>query len=260
MKINVVYSNLHYDELHFTGKTCVIIDVLRASTVIVTALTNGAREVIPVNTVDFAMKVSGDAFRSQTILAGERNTKKVEGFALGNSPLEYTQEAIAGKSIILYTTNGSKSVVKAKFSENLFVASFNNLSAVANHLIKLNKDAEIICAGTNGGFNYEDAVCAGYLVDKLKKQNKELELSDSANASGVLYKSSSKNILLMLKKTEHGKLLIENGFAEDLKECAKIDISEVVPYYTSGVLKKLDITDTSNKSGNKQNQKNGTEK
>lgn len=251
MKTNVLFSNLHLDELYFTGKTCVVIDVLRASTVIVTALSNGAKEVIPVNTVDFAVKVSGDAFRSQTILGGERNTKKVEGFALGNSPLEYTSEVIAGKSIILYTTNGSRSIVKAKFAENLFIASFNNLNAIVNHLIKLNKDVEIICAGTNGGFNLEDAVCAGNIIARLEESENEIELSDSSTASKLLYKNYSKSITKMLKNTDHGKLLIENGFEADIKECAKVDSSDVIPFFLSGIIKKLEPIDNKSKKSDK---------
>ena len=241
MKINVLFSNQHLDELYFTGKTAIVIDVLRATTVISTALTNGAREIIPVSTVDFAMKVSGNAFSSQTLLCGERNTKKVEGFNLGNSPLEYKPEIVSGKSIILYTTNGSKSFVKAKFCENLFSASFNNMPAIVKHLVSLKKDIEIICAGTNGGFNLEDAICAGNIVSEIQTLKNNVHLSDSANASITLYKFSGKNIEKMLAKTEHGKLLIENGFEDDIVECAKIGTTDVIPFYNSGVLKKLDV-------------------
>lgn len=240
MKINVHYSNLHLDDLYFSGKTSVVIDVLRASTVIVTALTNGAREVIPVGTVDFAMKVSGNAFGGQTILSGERNTKKVEGFNLGNSPLEYTAEVVSGKSIILYTTNGSKAIVKAKFSENLFICSFNNLPVIARHLLLLNKDVEIICAGSNGNFNLEDAVCAGRLISEMDKESSDLEISDSGRASLVLNKSFGKSIAKLLKETEHGQLLIENGFATDIKVCAQFGTTDLIPYYISGALKKLE--------------------
>lgn len=240
MKVNVLLSNNNYDELYFTGKTCVVIDVLRASTVIVTALANGAREVIPVSTVDFAMKVSGDAFRSQTLLGGERNTKKVEGFTLGNSPLEYLSEVVNGKSIIHYTTNGSKAIVKAKFSENLFVGCFNNASAVVKHCIGLKKDLEIICAGNSGAFNLEDAVCAGFMISEIFEKEKDVVVTDSAGACALLHKTYAKNILKMLKNTEHGKLLIENGFDEDIKECAKIDSADIIPYFNSGVIKKLE--------------------
>lgn len=241
MKINVHYSVQHLDELYFTSKTTVVIDVLRATTVIVRAISNGAKEVIPVGTVDFAMKISGNAAGGQTLLCGERNTKKIEGFALGNSPLEFTNEVIGGKSIILYTTNGSKALVKAKFSENLFAASFNNLPAIAKHLFELNKDVEIVCAGSNGSFNLEDAVCAGKLISELDLLAYELELSDAAKATVVLAKSFGKSIPKMLKETEHGKLLIENGFSNDLKECAQYGITDVIPYFISGSMKKLEM-------------------
>ncbi len=239
MKINVLFSNLFLDELYFTGKTVVVIDVLRATTVITTALANGAREIIPVSTLDFAMKISGDAFRSQTLLCGERNTKMVEGFNLGNSPLEYRPEVVAGKSIIFYTTNGSKAIVKAKFSKNLFACSFNNLPAIARHMIQLNEDFEIICAGTNGLFNLEDAVCAGVLINQIKKLTENPELSDSANASLILSNSNTKNLFNFLCSTEHGRLLIENGFEDDILVCSKIGSTDVIPYYVSGTMKRL---------------------
>ncbi|KAF0152955.1 MAG: 2-phosphosulfolactate phosphatase [Ignavibacteria bacterium] len=241
MKINVHYSTQHLDELYFTGKTSVVIDVLRATSVIVTALTNGAREVIPVSTVDFAMKVSGNAFSGQTLLCGERNTKKIEGFVLGNSPLEFTQEVVNGRSIILYTTNGSKTVVKAKFSENLFAACFQNLPVVAKHLVTLNKDVEILCSGNNGNFSLEDTICAGKLAAEIVALYQETQLTDSSRASMVLAKSIGKNLFKMLKETEHGKLLIENGFDADIKECSLYGVKDVIPYFVSGSLKKLDL-------------------
>ena len=153
---------------------------------------NGAREVIPVASVEFAVKVSGGMFGGQTLLGGERNTKKLEGFALGNSPLEYTPEVVGGKTIILYTTNGSKAIVKAKFSENLFIAAFTNLNAVVNHLVNLNKDFEILCSGRSNNFSMEDAVCAGKLISEIQKINNDIELTDSAKASIALSKSSGK--------------------------------------------------------------------
>lgn len=259
MKINVHYSNQQFDDLYFTGKTAVVIDVLRSSTVIVTALNNGAREVVPVSTVDFAMKVSGNAFGGQTILGGERNTKKVEGFNLGNSPLEYTQEIVAGKSIILYTTNGSKAIVKAKFSENLFICCFNNLPAITNHLLKLNKDLDIICAGSNGNFNMEDAVCAGSLINEMKKQGGSLEISDSGRASLVLNKSFGKSITKLLKQTEHGKLLIDNGFTADIKECARFGTTDLIPYYISGAIKKLETATSQINNVNESKRSNNAE-
>ncbi len=239
MKLNVFFAPVSVDELYFTGKTTVVIDVLRASSTIVTALKNGAKEVVPVATVEFAVKVSGGMFGGQTLLGGERNTKKIEGFALGNSPLEYTEEVVAGKSIILYTTNGTKAITKAKFSENMFVCSLGNLSAIAGHLIKLNQDVEILCSGKSNAFSLEDSICAGKLTAEIVKINGDVILSDSARASFSLSKSFGRSMLKMLKESEHGKLLLENGFEDDLKYCSKLNNSDIIPYYTGNVLKIL---------------------
>jgi len=124
MKINVLFSPVSVNELYFTGKISVVIDALRATTTIITALENGAKEIIPVGTVEFAIKVSGGMFGWQTLLGGERNTKKIEGFALGNSPLEYSSDVVSGKSIVLYTTNGTKAIAKASFLLSFLYAHF----------------------------------------------------------------------------------------------------------------------------------------
>lgn len=239
MKANVLLSPVGLDELYFTGKTTIVIDILRASSTIVTALQNGAKEIVPVASVEFAVKVSGGMFGGQTLLGGERNTKKIEGFALGNSPLEYSTEVVTGKSIIFYTTNGSKAIVKAKFSQNLFICSFMNLAAVAQKLVALDTDFEILCSGRNNLYSMEDTVCAGKIISEVLKLNENLVLTDAAKASVALSKSFGKNILKMMKESEHGKILIENGFGEDLKYCSKLSTSEVIPYYTGNVLKLL---------------------
>ncbi|MHB1686499.1 MAG: 2-phosphosulfolactate phosphatase [Ignavibacteriaceae bacterium] len=239
MKINVLFTPVIADELYFSGKSTVVIDVLRASTTIVAALQNGAKEIVPVATVEFAVKVSGGMFGGQTLLGGERNTKKIEGFALGNSPLEYTEEIVAGKSIIFYTTNGTKAIVKAKFSSDLFICSFNNISAVAKQLTLLDKDFEIQCAGRSNNFSMEDTICAGKLISEVEKIKNSLILSDSAKASVALSKSFGRSIYKMLSETEHGRLLLENGFEDDIKFCSKLNSSEVIPYFTGNVLKLL---------------------
>jgi len=239
MKLDVLFSPVQADELFFTGKTTVVIDVLRASSTIITALSNGAKEVVPVGTVEFAVKVSGGIFGGQTLLGGERNTKKIEGFALGNSPSEYTKEIVSGKSIVFYSTNGSRAIVKAKYSTNLFVCSFNNLKTVAKHIKMLNQDVIILCAGNNNLFSLEDSVCAGMLVSELIAGNKTIELTDASTGALTLFKSFGKNIFKMLSETDHGQLLINNGFEEDLKACAVLDSTDVIPFYSGNVLKVL---------------------
>ncbi|MBN1300982.1 MAG: 2-phosphosulfolactate phosphatase [Melioribacteraceae bacterium] len=237
MKTHVLLSPQNVDELYFTGKTTVFIDVLRATTVIVNALNSGAREIIPVGSVDFAMKISGNARGGQTLLCGERNTKMVEGFDLGNSPLEYHEDVVRGKSIILFTTNGSKAALKAKFSENLIACCFNNLASVARRLVNLGKDVEILCAGSNGMFCIEDTVCAGLLINEIEKLNPDIVLTDASKISVVLNKEFGQNIKEMLYNCEHGKLLIENGFEKDIDHCAELSNIDLVPVFENGVIK-----------------------
>jgi 2-phosphosulfolactate phosphatase len=242
MKLNIMFSPVNKDELYFTGKTTVVIDVLRASTTIITAISNGAKEVIPVATVEFAVKVSGGMFGGHTLLGGERNARKIEGFALGNSPSEYEGSIIEDKSIVYYTTNGSKAIVKAKFSEELFICAFSNLNAVAKQLAKLGKDVEILCAGNNNLLSMEDSVCAGRLVKELvsiKKNN--IELSDSAKCAVALNQTFSKDILKMLKETEHGKLLALHGFENDLKICSELSVTSTVPFFNGNALQSIKV-------------------
>jgi 2-phosphosulfolactate phosphatase len=239
MKLRVLFSPANTDDLYFTGKTTVIIDVLRASTTIVEALKNGARDIVPVSTVEFAVKISGGMFGGQTLLGGERNTRKIEGFALGNSPVEYKNEIVSGKSIVFYSTNGTRAIVKAKFSENLLICAFTNLKEVAQQLIKIDKDCVILCAGNNNLFSLEDSVCAGTLIDQIIKIKNDVELSDAARGALALNKSFGNDKLTILKESEHGKLLMRNGFENDLELCSKLSTTDVVPFYTSSVLKAM---------------------
>lgn len=237
MYVNVHLNPNSIDELFFAGKTTVVIDVLRATSTIVTALSNGAKEIIPVASVEFAVKVSGGMFGGHTLIGGERNTKKIEGFALGNSPLEYKKDVVCGKTIILYTTNGTRSIVKAKFSENLFICSFLNIHAVAKRLLKIKKDVEILCSGRNGTFSMEDTVCAGKLISEMQDQSENIELTDSSKASVALSKTFGRSIEKLMKQTEHGMLLLENGFKEDIKYCSNLNIINVLPFFSQNVIK-----------------------
>jgi 2-phosphosulfolactate phosphatase len=241
MKIDVSFSAAQFDELQLRDKNIVVLDILRASTTIIVALNNGAREIIPVGSIESAVKISGSLFGEVTLRGGERNGKMIEGFNLGNSPLEYGEPAVKGKSIIYCTTNGSVAMAKSRYARSLVIGAFVNLSAVVDFIKSENKDFLLICAGrvnSIGYFSLEDAVCAGMMIQKLmKEESLELELSDSAKASVALHKSFGRSILKMLRTSEHGKYLIEIGFAEDLKICAAIDSVPILPMLQGTVVK-----------------------
>lgn len=238
MKIEVFYSLSQIDDLFLRDKNVVVIDVLRASTTVIAALNSGAREIIPVNTIESAVKVSGNLFGDVVIRGGERNGKMIEGFNLGNSPFEYTPETVKGKSIIFYTTNGAPAMWKARYAKNLLIAGFVNITAVVNKIKEIKEDVYILCAGKQTQFCIEDAVCAGMLTKLLiDDEETEIEFNDSAVAAVALFKNYSKNLLKMARTCDHGKYLIEIGFEKDIEYCTAIDTFDVVPELSANVLK-----------------------
>jgi len=241
MKIDLSFSAGQFDDLQLRDKNIIVLDVLRASSTITVALNNGAREVIPVASIESAVKISGSLFGEVTLRGGERNGKMIEGFNLGNSPLEYSESAVKGKSIIYCTTNGSVALAKSRYARALIVGSFLNLTTVVEFVKEENKDFLFICAGrinSIGYFSLEDAVCGGMMIQKLMKyESLELTLSDSAKAAHALYKTFGRSILKMLKTSEHGRFLIEIGYADDLKICAAVDSVPVLPVQIENKIK-----------------------
>ncbi len=235
MKANVLFSFQNLDELYFSEKTVVIVDILRSTSTIVYALNNGAKEVIPVATMEFARKIAG----GHNILAGERNSKKLDGFELGNSPVEFVPEIVEGMSIIFLSTNGSKAIVKAKFAENLLISTFLNLLATSKKLLEIGKDFEILCAGNSGFFCMEDTIFAGKLIREIQKINPELELTDSAKTSIILSDVYGDDIYQMLTETEHGKELVNLGLESDFEIISRVNSIDIVPIYESGSIKVL---------------------
>ncbi len=226
-------------------RNVVVIDVLRASSTILTALINGAKEIIPAESVSVAARISRGLGNS--VLCGERNGKVIEGFKMGNSPFEYTHEAIKGKTLIFSTTNGTISVTKSKFAKNCVIAGFLNMKAVVNYLAELNEDFTIVCSGKLNDFCIEDSVAAGTIIHELEEMKGKgyYEVQDSGYISCKLakllaYKSTKADkskILSMLKESEHGKYLSSLGFGEDLKYCSELDTFDKLPFYRNGVIK-----------------------
>ncbi len=237
MNVELHFTPDQTDELTLRDKTVVVIDVLRATSSIITALGNGAKEIIPVTTVESAMKISGNLFGDVILLGGERHGKMIEGFNLGNSPFDYSEEKVKGKSIIFSSTNGSQAMVKARFAREMTLCAFVNMSRVVEFLAANPRDFIIVCSGTNGMFSMEDSVCAGMLIGRLLERKLELSLLDGAQAALLLYKAAGKNLLKMLKTAQHGKYLDEIGFGEDLKYCAQVDAVPILPQLDGNVIR-----------------------
>jgi 2-phosphosulfolactate phosphatase len=238
MKINCYLTPHEVDELALRERTVVVIDVLRATTSIVVALSNGAKEVIPATTVESATKIAGNLGGNVALLAGERNGRMVPGFDLGNSPAEYTEGAVGGRSIIFTSTNGSQALVRARYAQELVVCSFVNMSAVAEFLLERPRDVAVLCSGHQGALALEDTVCAGMLLSRLSDAVGDgALLPDPAVAAMSLYKSMGRSLLKMLKSSAHGRYLEEIGFGEDLKFCSQVDAFQVIPVFDGSVLR-----------------------
>jgi 2-phosphosulfolactate phosphatase len=239
MKIDLLFTPSGTSELFFRDKVVVVIDVLRAGTSIITALNSGAREVIPVASVENAVKISGSLFGDVVLRCGEREGKIIPGFNLGNSPREYTPEAVHNKSLIFTSTNGSLAMVKAKFARQIVIASFVNLSVVVDHLVKQNEDFIIMCAGQDHNFCLEDVVCGGMIIQEIEKRKVKTKLTDSALATRIIGKSFARSILKMMRESDHGRYLISIGYGEDLKVCSDIDTIPLLPVVSNGVIKRI---------------------
>ncbi len=238
MHIDLYFTPHQTDELALRERTVVVIDVLRASTTIITALSNGAREIIPVATVESAVKISGNHFGDVILLGGERNGRMIDGFNLGNSPAEYTVERVKGKAVIFSTTNGSQALVKARYARELFVCGFVNVGTVAEALWRTPRDFTILCAGSDGLLSMEDSVCAGMLISRVGAGGEtDPELSDGALVARTLHRTFGRGILKMIRSSDHGRRLAEIGFDGDLRYCAGVDTLPVLPLLEGNVIK-----------------------
>jgi 2-phosphosulfolactate phosphatase len=177
-----------------------------------------------------------------SLLCGERNGKVIEGFNLGNSVNEYTAENVNGKTLIFNSTNGTPALMKSKFARNCVILGFSNMSRVVDYLSHLNEDFIILCAGRSGDFGLEDTVCGGMLIYNLiKKHSKDdYVLTDSARGALKLYSAYKKDLLQMMKDSEHGQFLSSMGFEQDLIECAKVDVCSTLPLLRNGIIKLLE--------------------
>ncbi|MFW6043344.1 MAG: 2-phosphosulfolactate phosphatase, partial [Marinilabiliaceae bacterium] len=185
MKVHVIFSASEIRSSDVKDKTVVVIDVLRATSVMVTALHNGASKVVPVLTTEAAFeyrKRSG----YDVLLAGERNSDRIDGFDHGNSPLDMTEKTVKGKTIVITTTNGTRAINESLEAADIFVAAFLNADATVRALDGV-EEVVLVCSGSNGGFTMEDTLCAGLMANSLALKNPDALLTDAAIAAKQLY-------------------------------------------------------------------------
>jgi 2-phosphosulfolactate phosphatase len=211
----------------------VIIDIFRATSSICYGIENGAEAIIPVSEIEEC-----EAYRSKGhLLAAERNGEVVTGFDFGNSPFSYTKDKVAGKTIVLTTTNGTQALHLSRKAKKIVIGSFLNLTALCDWLKKQEGNLLLVCAGWKNNFNLEDTLFAGAVVEQLKTTG--LKLDDAAMAANDLFQAGKDDINAYLKKTSHGERLKKLGIEKDIAFCLQVDITTAIPVLSGDKLVKL---------------------
>lgn len=242
MRLDVYFGAQGITSADVQGRVVVVIDVLRASTTIAVALANGARSVIPCESADEAVTRSRSLARGDYKLAGERRNLMIPGFDLGNSPREFTREAIEGKTIFFTTTNGTVALVAVQPAREVLVGSFVNFTAVTAMVraaARAQSDLAIVAAGSERHFSLEDTVCAGRFVRFVRRGVADVVLNDGAQAALHLERKYGNDIPRLFAEASHGRALADAGFAEDLTICSQLDGYPVVPVYQDRQVTKL---------------------
>lgn len=232
-KISVCFTPDQFKKYADGKSTVVIVDLLRATSVISTAFENGINAVIPVQKLEEALEYKN---KEGYILAAERNTKPVEGFAYGNSPYHYINSKIKGKTLVLTTTNGTKTIQLVK-GHKIITASFVNIDAVANYLIKEKNSVIILCSGWKNFFNLEDPIFAGALANLLLNSENFESNCDALLVAQKLYTNAKDNIFQFLNNSSYRKRNNSEQVIKDTKFCLSPTIkSNIIPLFVNGKL------------------------
>lgn len=209
---------------------CLVLDVLRATTVMLTALENGAAWIRPVAETDQALSLAG-SLSPRPLLGGERKALRIPGFDFGNSPLEYTREIVAGRGIVMTTTNGTRALGACGEAEQVYAVCMRNAAAGARALAQ-GTEGHILCAGTAGRFTLEDGLCAGAILDRLP----DAQPDDLGQAMMALYRAYRREMFSLLRTTAHTGRLLSLGMEEDIHFCLEEDTTSALPLLQNGLL------------------------
>lgn len=241
MKIALFLTSVPVDKTELEGYNVVVIDVLRATTSICAALAAGARGVVPTATSGEAGDMRAKVGPESVVLAGERNGVKIEGFELGNSPAEFTPDAVDGKLVIMTTTNGTLALRRAAGGKMLLAGSLVNVSTVAEAVAEDGRDLMVVCSGREGHFSIEDTICGGMLIHQLvTRHGREVELNDAGSLALLLYRTNKSAIRQAIAQGEHGRFLTSLGFSGDVQMATDVDSLPILPVLRDGRLVRND--------------------
>lgn len=228
--VEVCFTPELIDKYNIENKMVVVIDILRATTIITTMFKNGLYKLIPAKNLDEAKTYKENGF----LVAAERNGKKVDFADFNNSPYVFTEEKIKGKTLVYSSTNGTNTINSVKTAEDVIIASFLNLSAVADFIKEKDKNLLLLCSGWKGNFCSEDAIFAGALSEKLFTTGCFSTECDSVLASIDLWSIAKKDIMSYIKSIYQYKRLTKLGLENVIEYCFKTDTTSVIPLFNNG--------------------------
>jgi acetyl-CoA carboxylase, biotin carboxylase subunit len=236
MKLEVYFSPQGLTPGEVAGRTVVAVDLLRASTTIVVALAAGAKEILPADSTEEALRIAQNLESDQVVLAGERKSERIPGFALGNSPLEFTPEAVGGRTVVLTTTNGTQAMIAAQGAREIIVAAAVNFSVVverARAALEAEGELVVLCSGHDRHFALEDAFAAGRLTKVLLPPGglRQVEVNDGAIAALEIARHYGERWARALRASSHGRELAALGYSRDVALCATQDTHPILPLY-----------------------------
>lgn len=205
----------------------VVIDVLRFTTCVAAAVAAGCEALVPCDTPEEARERSAGT----GLLAGERQSAPIAGFDLGNSPEEFVPEVVAGRTIYVTTTNGTRAV--RSVGEGL-IAALVNRRAVVRRLASEREPVSIVCSGNSGSLSAEDWIAAGALVAGLREEGTPVRADDAARLAEAAFLQASADLAGALAETDHGRSLLRVGLEPDVAFCAQLDLWDVAPTFRDG--------------------------
>jgi 2-phosphosulfolactate phosphatase len=235
MKLDVVFTPAGLASQEVQGRTVFVIDILRATTTMCAALHHGARALIPVASAEEALRLAQTLASDDVRLAGEREAVRIPGFHLGNSPLEMTESAVRGRTLVMTTTNGTRALLACQGAAAVYPACAGNLSLAAEkarEAMESGRRPLIICAGRQGAFSLDDAYAAGRLVAAaLGGPRARGGLNDAAVAALDLVRRYGDDWSRPLRRSRAGRELVRLGFEADVAAAARMDATPVLPQF-----------------------------
>ncbi len=215
--------------------TVLAVDVLRASTTVIAALTNGCSGIRPVPDAAEARRLAGRHGAGGALVAGECRGEPIAGFDLGNSPLEFTRDRVGGKTVFFTTSNGTRALLAARAAAAIGVAAFVNLRAAARWAVAGGRDIVVLCAGERGARSLEDHVCAGLLVARIARSASGVTPSAAAREALADSRPYARDVARLALDSPWARRLAAAGRSADVAACLRLDTTSLVPVYLPSV-------------------------